>query len=243
LFETLDEETLEDLAGHFREVSVPQGHRIFRLGQPADSLYILREGAVVIVHDAVGRPVQLLARLTPGDFFGESGLLDGLPRSATARATEPSRLLVIGRAPLLAFLSRHPLLKIQLRRAAIERHGANVDAAAADRTLRKDVRISVDREVILRVEGGERIRCRLDNLSLGGAAVEGVPDDWRLHKKVRFHLGLPGKADSLLELAGVITWRKGRKVGISFRDPTPELRIGITRALQELLGSRRETPG
>lgn len=222
-------------------MSLPEGQRVFRLGESPEALYIIMEGSVVIIRDAVGRPVRLLARLGAGDFFGEGGLLDDLPRSATARTAAPTRLLVLDRASLLPFFDRHPLLKIQLRRAAIERHGANVDAAAMDRMLRKDVRISVDRQIILRLEDGSRLRCRLDNLSLGGAAIEGAPDDWRLRTKVSFRIGLPGEVEDLVELTGVVTWRKGSKVGVTFRDPTPELRIAISRALQELLGSRSKT--
>jgi hypothetical protein len=210
---------------------------VYRLGETSDAFYVLRTGSVAIVRDAVGKPVQLLARLKAGDFFGESGLLDALPRSASARTLERCRLLAISRASLLEFLDRQPLLKLQLRRAAIERHSANVDATA-DRTVRTEVRITVDREVVLGLPDGSQVRARLDNLSLGGAAIEGVPDDWRIQRTVSFTLGLPKEAP-LLDLNAVVTWRKGRKVGLSFRDPTPDQRVAVSRALQELLAGRR----
>jgi CRP-like cAMP-binding protein len=238
LFENLEESSLENLAGRFREESHPEGQYVYRLGETSDAFYVLRTGSVAIVRDAVGKPVQLLARLKAGDFFGESGLLDALPRSASARTLERCRLLAISRASLLEFLERQPLLKLQLRRAAIERHSANVDATAADRAVRTEVRITVDREVVLGLSDGSEVRARLDNLSLGGAAIEGVPDDWRIQRKVSFTLGLPKKAP-LLDLDAVVTWRKGRKVGLSFRDPTPDQRVAVSRALQELLAGRR----
>jgi len=211
---------------------------VFRLGETSGAFYVLRTGSVAIVRDAVGKPVQLLARLKAGDFFGESGLLDGLPRSASARTLEPTRLLMIDRRDFLTFLDQQPLLKLHLRRAAIERHGANVEATAADRTVRKEVRITVDREVALVLADGSKVRAQLDNLSLGGAAIEGVPADWRIQRRVSFQLGVPNQ-DPLLDLTAVVTWRKGDKVGLSFRDQTPALRIAISRALQELLAGRQ----
>ena len=238
LFENLDDRSLDDLAERFREESHPEGRYVFRLGHSSDAFYVLRSGSVAIVRDAVGKPVQLLARLKAGEFFGESGLLDALPRSASARTLEPTRLLVIPRASFLEFLDRQPLVKLQLRRAAIERHGANVDATAADRSARKEVRITVDREVVLGLPDGSEVRARLDNLSLGGAAIEEVPDDWRIQRKVSFTLGIPDR-EPLLDLTAVVTWRKGKKVGLAFRDSSTDQRIAISRALQELLAGRR----
>lgn len=241
LFENLDEASLDDLAERFQEVELPENHHVFRLGETSDTFYVVRTGSVAIVRDAVGKPVHLLARLKSGDFFGEAGLLDELPRSATARTLEPTRLLEISRRHLMELLDRHPLIKLQLRRAAIERHGtniSNINASAGDRSVRKEVRITIDREVALTLPGGETVSARLDNLSLGGAAVEGVPEDWRIQRTVSFGLGLPQK-EPLLQLEAVVTWRKGRKVGLSFRDPTPDLRIAISQALQDLLAGRR----
>lgn len=191
---------------------------------------------MAIVRDAVGKPVQLLARLKAGEFFGESGLIDALPRSASARTLEATRLLMIPRGSFLEFLERQPLMKLQLRRAAIERHGANVDATAGN-PVRKEVRITVDREVVLGLPDGSEIRARLDNLSLGGAAIEEVPDDWRIQRTVSFTLGLP-RAEPLLDLTAVVTWRKGKKIGLAFRESSTDQRIAISRALQELLAGR-----
>lgn len=238
LFENLNETDLQDLAHRFEEIQLPEGRYVFRLGETSEAFYVLRTGSVAIVRDAVGKPVHLLARLKSGDFFGESGLLDALPRAASARTLEPTRLLVIQRDSFLSFLERQPLIKLQLRRAAIERHGANVDATAADRAVRKEVRIAVDREVALGLPDGSEVSARLDNLSLGGAAIEGVPDTWRIQRKVEFTMGLPDQPP-LLDLKAMVTWRKGSKVGLAFRDPSSDLRIAISRALQELLAGRR----
>lgn len=237
LFENLDDASLDRLAELFEEIHLPANHTVFRLGEESDFFYLLRTGAVAIVRDSVGKPVQLLARLKAGDFFGEAGLLDDLPRSASARTVEPSRLWRAARKDFLDFLQFQPLVKVQLRRAAIERHGANVDATATDRSTRKEVRIRVDRPVLLTLADGSRVEAVLDNLSLGGAALEGAPPDWRIQRRVTFQLGVDDKPE-ILDLAAVITWRKGTKVGLSFREQSPELRIGISRALQELLAGR-----
>jgi len=96
----------------------------------------------------------------------------------------------------------------------------------------------VDREVALGLPDGSKVRARVDNLSLGGAAIEAVPDTWRIQRTVEFTLGLPNQPP-LLDLRAVVTWRKGTKVGLAFRDTSTDLRIAISRALQELLAGRR----
>ena len=62
------------------------GDIIFKEGETSRDMLILREGAVSI-YSNYGTPEQnLLTTLQPGSFFGEMGLIDGEPRSATAVA-------------------------------------------------------------------------------------------------------------------------------------------------------------
>lgn len=67
----------------------------------SDGLYILLAGKVEIyLNKKSFFEKKVLKVINPGDFFGEIGLIDGLPRSASARTTEKSKLLFL---PKLAF--------------------------------------------------------------------------------------------------------------------------------------------
>ncbi len=82
---------LEGLATDCRELRVPAGEDVIREGDAPDALYVLVEGAAVVTSGADGR----LNTMAAGDFFGEIGLLKGVPRTATVTTTEPSTLLRI----------------------------------------------------------------------------------------------------------------------------------------------------
>ena len=86
---------LDRLAERTREVEVPDGGTVLRQGEPGDEFFLVIDGTLVIDRDGQG-----LARLGPGEFLGEISLLDGRPRSATATADGPVRLLVLGRSAL-----------------------------------------------------------------------------------------------------------------------------------------------
>ncbi len=206
---------------------------MFREGDAADGLYVVESGAVSIVREAVGQPVQRLALLGPGGYFGEMGLLDDGRRSATAVVSEAARLLQVRKEDLISLLKERPLLAVKIRTAIIRRHGHNV-ASAVQLSGRKEVRTRVDTPVEVEIEGAEPLSARLENLSQGGASFRGLPGSWRPGRTVRFHLTLPG-GDRLLDLEGKVAWRQGEACGIAFRDGGSEQAHRVRRALRRLL--------
>lgn len=77
------------------------GDVVFREGDPADGLYVLRSGKVVISRHKDGHET-VLARLSDGDIFGEMALFDSKPRSATARVSGEAKIEYISRDDLMA---------------------------------------------------------------------------------------------------------------------------------------------
>ena len=98
LFRNLPQEQLLALENAAERMLFPAGETIFRHGDPADWLYVVEEGGVDIVLPSEGEEI-VLASFAPGSFFGELGLFDQQPRTATARATADARLVAVPAAP------------------------------------------------------------------------------------------------------------------------------------------------
>ncbi|QMV42517.1 cyclic nucleotide-binding domain-containing protein [Cohnella cholangitidis] len=61
------------------------GETIFREGDTGRQMFVLLEGTVEVYVQSDGARIPV-AKFSPGDFFGEMSLLEGLPRSGTAVA-------------------------------------------------------------------------------------------------------------------------------------------------------------
>jgi predicted MFS family arabinose efflux permease len=106
---------LESLALRLVPLELGAGVAVVRQGEPGDRFYVVDRGALVV--QAHGREI---ARLGPGDCFGEIALLHGTPRMATVTALEPVRLLCLGRDDFLAVVAA-PRVAQQARRFAAAR--------------------------------------------------------------------------------------------------------------------------
>lgn len=113
LFESLTEDDLATLTNRFEEEAVGAGEPVFRQGDDGSSLYIIEDGEVEISYGS-GHAKVVLATLFPGQYFGELSLFDGAPRSATATAMKPSRLIRLDRDDLVEFIHRNPAAALRI---------------------------------------------------------------------------------------------------------------------------------
>ena len=105
LFAGASEQSLAPIVQASRVETHRRGTAIFAAEDPADGLRIILSGQVRIwMADAQGRELTL-AYLGEGDPFGEIALLDGLPRTAHASATEATRCLFVPKAAMERALS------------------------------------------------------------------------------------------------------------------------------------------
>jgi len=113
MFEDLDQRSLEAIANAAVEQRYETGQEIVRQGDTGVGAFIIRSGKVDIVQDRDGKE-QKIATLGPGEVFGEMALLDEFPRSATARAVEPTTALGIQRWHFRGILESHPQIALAL---------------------------------------------------------------------------------------------------------------------------------
>jgi putative peptide zinc metalloprotease protein len=90
LFHDLAPAELDVLLPRLTPVSASRGEVIVRQGDHGDRFYVVRSGTL-----RVERNGESLARLGPGDAFGEIALLLEVPRTATVTATEPTTMLAL----------------------------------------------------------------------------------------------------------------------------------------------------
>lgn len=111
LFRNLPSESLEAVASRLRIEHYERGAIVFRRGDPADALYLVRSGQVEVVVPGTEEPVAFLG---PRSFVGEMGLLLEEPRSATLRVASDAELWVLARDDLKALLAEHLPLALNL---------------------------------------------------------------------------------------------------------------------------------
>lgn len=90
------------------------GETIINQGDPGMGMYIVASGQVRIAQIGDDGFEKQLATLTRGDFFGAQALVDELPRSASAYALQPCRLLVFCRPDLLELLENNTSLALKM---------------------------------------------------------------------------------------------------------------------------------
>ncbi len=85
------------------------GAEIVVQGSVGEEMYVVVRGRVAVESGGVQ-----VAELQTGGHFGEMGLVDNAPRSATVRSIDPTRCMVIKRSDLMQLMRREPVLAVKL---------------------------------------------------------------------------------------------------------------------------------
>lgn len=99
---------------------VAAGEVIFRQGDAASTAYLIEAGSIEIRHEA-GSESRRVDLLGPGEVFGELGVIDGEPRSATAVAVAPSRLVTVSAEKIQQSIARADPFFAELMRKLVGR--------------------------------------------------------------------------------------------------------------------------
>lgn len=103
LLQGLSAETVAAIGNAMHVVTIPAGVQIMAEGDRTNALYLIESGSVTVFRRVMGDTGErVLATLSAGMTLGEMALLDGRPRSASARAETECRLAEIDPADILA---------------------------------------------------------------------------------------------------------------------------------------------
>jgi CRP-like cAMP-binding protein len=129
------------------ERSFEAGQAIFDEGDPGDVLYVIQTGMVELIRSGPDGP-RLVARLAPGEFFGEMGVLLGRARSVRAVAASASRLIELDAATFEEMCVAQPEIAIRVTQRLAARVidlEQRLAALGVDDLLRPVVRVLVRR--------------------------------------------------------------------------------------------------
>lgn len=130
LFEGTDARAIRDLASSGMVRHYRRNTYLFHQGDPSPELHFLVEGRVEISSLSASGQRMLHTTLDHPQFFGELGVLGGMPRTASALALEDCSVWVTSGETFLDFLAREPTASRALHRALarqVTAHEAFVD--------------------------------------------------------------------------------------------------------------------
>jgi CRP-like cAMP-binding protein len=137
-------------------------------GDPGDALFIVTAGNVAVTRVSNDGKETILSILKDGDFFGEMGVLDASPRSATIKALRDVEVAILARKDFLDLLSKSPHMSLSLVLALSSRLRATnqaIQAAAYQdiRTRLASLLINLEKNFGEKADGGVRLTLRLTN--------------------------------------------------------------------------------
>jgi CRP/FNR family cyclic AMP-dependent transcriptional regulator len=114
VFESLDERSLEMLAGRSRRRRFPSGDTLFHEGEPGHTLYVVVSGRVRIQTLTAAGEIVHIATRGPGETVGEMSLIDGKDRMADAVIAESADLLMLHRSDFERCLEVSPRMALAI---------------------------------------------------------------------------------------------------------------------------------
>ncbi len=93
MLRNLSEQDFKKLAPFCEERQMGEGTTVFIENMPGESLFLIKKGIIRVSRMFAEGDERTLVVLGPEDIFGEMAIIDGLPRSATARVAEDATLI------------------------------------------------------------------------------------------------------------------------------------------------------
>ena len=116
VFSSVTTEDLRVVANELTEEYYLAGERVFDINEQGDHMYIIESGKIGISLSLKNNVKDFVATLGAGECFGEMGMLDDQPRSATAHVVEDAQLLMLEKSRLKALIIHYPELSLGILR-------------------------------------------------------------------------------------------------------------------------------
>lgn len=116
LFQLYSAEELDQILPYFELKSFVENTILFEEGDRGDCILVVIEGTVEIRKESVSGKQTVVAKFGHGSIMGEMAIIDQFPRSATARVTANSKLLILTRENFETVLEDLPKLGIRFFR-------------------------------------------------------------------------------------------------------------------------------
>ena len=144
-----------------------RGETVFDEGDRGDHLYVIQSGEIELVRETASQQ-RVVARLGPGDFFGELGVVLGEPRSSRAVAVNTTRVIALDRDTLESMCMDQPAIAIRMLRVLVSRlieAERRLAALGVDDLLRPVVRALLRHAAPAESGKGMRISLNLEGLA------------------------------------------------------------------------------
>ncbi len=100
MLQSFSDEDLAKLSNFCEMREMSEGTTVFIENMPGESLFLIKKGTIRISKMFAEGDEKTLVVLGPEDIFGEMAVIDGLPRSATARVAEDAELISVKKKDL-----------------------------------------------------------------------------------------------------------------------------------------------
>jgi CRP/FNR family cyclic AMP-dependent transcriptional regulator len=100
--------------------SLAPGETVFDEGDPGDRLYVIQSGEIELTREGPGGQ-RVVARLGPGDFFGELSVVTGECQTTRAAAVSTTRVLELDRDTLESMCLAQPEIAMRMIRVLVAR--------------------------------------------------------------------------------------------------------------------------
>lgn len=178
LFATLSEFQLQTLLQNAIKQRRRRGETMLNKGEANRDLYVVLSGRAMETSNPAGQGMVLFRYLSPGDYFGECGLIDGQPSTANVQCATAVDVLAISGCRLANVMVDNPdfamaiILGLTSRLRRANRHIADLALGnVCDRTLRALTEVSYE------ADGDHRVVTRVsptDIAAMVGASRESV---------------------------------------------------------------------
>ncbi len=110
----LSEGEIAEILSRFGTSDFGEGDILFAEGDEGKELYVVESGEIAVSIGLPGGGEKEIARVAPGDFFGEMSIFEDAPRSATCRARAAAKLLSLNRESFFRLIDDRPDIAVKM---------------------------------------------------------------------------------------------------------------------------------